>query len=202
MSAWRNEMLGAVEHPVSAVLLCARLHAAQIGARTGFGHGQAIPFLAGHARLEITGALLGRARTENIGRARHAGPVQRVIGAAEFLFVEQPGRRIEAGAAKFFGNVGGVETGCDRFGLDLSDQVHVEMAGALDHSLMRIELVLDEGARGLDDHLLFLGQSEVHCLTPLDLGFQYGHRPGSPGRKPAARRRRPETPPCWQCPGR
>ena len=54
------------------------------------------------------------------GRA-DAGPVQRVVGAAELLLVEQPGHRIEAGAADIGRHVGGIEPGVDRLGLELLD---------------------------------------------------------------------------------
>ena len=88
--------------------------------------------------------------------------MQRVIGLAELLLIEDPGQRIEAGAADFGRHVGGIEAGFDRLGLELLAQILAQLAGALDLGLMRIKLVLDEIARGLDDHPLFFGQGEIH----------------------------------------
>ena len=43
------------------------------------------------------------------------------------------------------------------------------MAGALDLQLVRIELVLDEGARRVDDELLLFRQAEIHGPSPFFL---------------------------------
>ena len=161
-----DEMLGAVQHPVVAVLPRAGLHAAQVRPGAGFGHRQAIPGLAPDAGHQILLALFGIARQQDVRRPRHAGPVQGIVGPAQFLFVKQPGQRIEPRAAHLGRHVGGVKPGRHRLRLDLADQLHRQMAGALDHLLMRIKLVLDKGARRVDDHLLFFGQSEIHLIFP------------------------------------
>ena len=166
-----DEMLGAVEHPVVAVLDGGRLHAAQIGAGARLGHGEAVRFLAANAGEQIFFALLRRAGEQDVRGPRHAGPVQRVVGAAELLLVEQPGHRIEPGAADIGRHVGGIEPGFDRLGLELLDQVAAQHAGALDLLLMRIELVLDEGARRLDDQPLFFRKAEIHGAQPFFLPF-------------------------------
>jgi hypothetical protein len=88
--------------------------------------------------------------------------VQRVVRPAEFLLVEQPGRRIETGAADLLRHVGGIEPRRHRLLLQLADQVHRQPARPLHLALVRIELVLDEGAGGLDDERLFFGQAEMH----------------------------------------
>ena len=162
-------MLGAVQHPVIAVLNGGRLHAAQVGARAGLGHGEAVRLLAADAGEQILLALLGRARQQDVRRPRHAGPVQRIVRPAELLLVEQPSHRIEPGAADIGRHVGGIEPCLDRLGLQLGDQLGPEHAGALDLLLMRIKLVLDKGARRLDDQLLLFGQAEIHGAQPFFL---------------------------------
>ena len=168
-----DEMLGAVQHPVVAVLHGGRLHAAQVGAGARLGHRQAVPFLAADAGEQVFFALLRRAGEQDVGGPRHAGPVQRVVGAAELLLVEQPGHRIEPGAADIGRHVGGVEPGLDRLGLDLLDQLAAQHAGALDLALMRVKLVLDEGPRRLDDELLLFRQAEIHGLSPSSSFFGF-----------------------------
>ncbi len=194
-----DEMLGAVEHPVVAILHGGRLHAAQVGAGARLGHRQAVPFLAADAGEQIFFALLRRAGQQDVGGTRHAGPVQRVIGAAEFLLVEQPGHRIEPGAADIGRHVGGIEPGLDRLDLDLLDQFAAQHAGALHLLLMRIKLVLDERARRLDDEFLLLRQAEIHGLSPSS--FSSACRLSSPACSPWPFRppwRRPaSSPPAW-----
>ena len=48
--------------------------------------------------------------------------------------------------------------------LDLVAEVVAQHAGFLDLGFMRIELVDDEIARRLDDHLLFFGEIEIHGI--------------------------------------
>ncbi len=157
-----DEMLGAVDDEIIAVLHGEAFHAAHVGARARLGHGKAIRFLAAHGGEEIFLALLALAGHQDIGRPRHAVPMQRVVGAAQLLLIEDPGQRIETGAAGFGRHVGGIEAGCDRLGLDLLAQIRAQHAGVFDLGFMRIELVLDEIARRLDDHVLFFGESEIH----------------------------------------
>ena len=91
--------------------------------------------------------------------------MQRVIGAAQLLFVENPGQRIEAGAAGFGRHVGGIEAGCNGLGLDLFAKLRAQHTRVLDLDFMGIELVDDEIARRLDDHVLFFGELEIHGVT-------------------------------------
>src|SRR5690606_9906340 len=74
-----DEMLGAVEDPVVAVLTRGGLHAAQIRPRAGLGHGEAVPGLAADAGVEILLLLLVRTGKQDVRRPRHAGPVQRIV---------------------------------------------------------------------------------------------------------------------------
>ena len=164
-----DEMLGAVQHPVVAVLHGGRLHAAQVRTRAGFGHGEAVGLLAANAGKQIFVALLGRTGEQDVRRTRHAGPVQRVVGLAELLLVEQPGHRIEPGAADIGRHVGRIEPGLDRLGFQLVDEFGPEHAGALDLLLMRVKLVLDKRARRLDDQLLLFRQAEIHGCQPFFL---------------------------------
>ena len=88
--------------------------------------------------------------------------MQRIIGAAELLLVENPGEGIEARTTHFGGHVGGIESGFDGLGLDLVAQVVAQNARFLDLGLVGVKLVLDEVTRRLDDHLLFVGEIEIH----------------------------------------
>src|SRR5690606_27484659 len=161
-----NEMLGAVEHPVATVVHGARLHAAQVGAGARRGHGEAVGFFAAEAGEQILLALLRRPGEQDVGRARHAGPVQRIVGAAELLLVEEPCRRIEPRPADIGRHVGGVEARFDRLRFQLVHEFGPQHAGALDLLFVRIEFVLDEGAGGLDDELLFFREAEIHLINP------------------------------------
>ena len=155
-------MLGAVEHPVIAILDSRGLHAAQVRARAGFGHRHAVDLLAAHARQSVTLALILIAGHQDVGRARHAVPVQRVVGPAKLLLVENPGQRIQPCAANLFRHVGGIEARLDGLGLQFLIEVAAQLAGALHFGLVGVELVFDEGTRRVDDHLLFFGEVEVH----------------------------------------
>ncbi len=87
---------------------------------------------------------------------------KRIIGAAEFLFVEQPGQGIEPGAADFRRHVGGVKPCGNCLFLDFLDQRRIEPAGPLDFGLVRIKLALDETARRCDDLALLFTQRKIH----------------------------------------
>ena len=128
MSAWLMKCLVPLSTQSSPSCDGGRLHAAQIGAGARLGHGEAIRFLAANAGKQIFFALLRRAGEQDVRGPRHAGPVQRVVGAAELLLVEQPGHRIEPGAADIGRHVGGIEPGFDRLGLDLLDQFAAQHA--------------------------------------------------------------------------
>ena len=157
-----DEVLRAVDDEIVAVLLGEGLHAAQVGADAGFGHGKAVRLLALDGGEKVLVALLALAGHQDVGGARHAGPVQRIIGAAELLLVEHPGEGIEASTSHFGGHVGGIEARLDGLGLDLVAQVVAQNARFLDLGLVGVKLVLDEVTRRLDDHLLFVGEIEIH----------------------------------------
>ena len=165
-----DEMLGAVQHPVIAILLRRRLHAAQVGARARLGHGEAVPGFAAQAGFEIFFALLRRAGAKDVGGPGDAGPVKRVIGAAKLLFVEEPCQRIETAATKLLRDVGGIQPRGDRLFLKFAHQIGIEMSAALDLGLMWIEFVLDESTGGLDHHALLLGEAEIHHRVPMLAG--------------------------------
>ena len=117
-----DEMLGAVDDEIIAILLGEAFHAAHVGAHARLGHGEAIHHFSLNGGEEIFFALFADAGHEDVGGPRDAVPMQRVIGAAQFLFVENPGQRIEAGAARFGRHVGGIEAGGDGLGLDFLAQ--------------------------------------------------------------------------------
>ena len=123
MSAWLMKCLVPLSTQSPPSCDGGRLHAAQVGAGAGLGHGQAVRLLAADAGKQVLLALLRRAGEQDVRGPRHAGPVQRVVGAAELLLVEQPGHRIEPGAADLGRHVGGIEPGGDRLGLELVDQL-------------------------------------------------------------------------------
>ena len=128
MSAWLMKCLVPFSTQSSPSWHGGRLHAAQVGAGAGLGHGEAVRLLAADAgRRGISRAARACRRSRMFEGRADAGPVQRVVGAAELLLVEQPGQRIEAGAADILRHVGGVEAGGDRLGLELFDQLAAQV---------------------------------------------------------------------------
>ncbi len=73
---------------------------------------------------------------------------------------------VEAAAAVVFGDVGGVEAELPDLPPDLAADLVRDLAGALDLGLERVQLALDEAAHGVDHHLLFLTEAEVHGSQP------------------------------------
>src|SRR6185295_2572126 len=138
------------------------LHAAHIRPGARLGHGEAVGLLSANRGEEIFLALLAFACHQDVGRPRHAVPMQCIVGTPELALIHDPGLGIEAGAAGFGGHIGGIEAGGDRLGLELLIEVLAQFPGALDLRLMREELVLDEISRRLDDHALFFAESEIH----------------------------------------
>src|SRR5215813_4256730 len=69
---------------------------------------------------------------------------------------------VQAATAEFFRHVGSVETGFDRGGVNLLDQLRPHLVGALDLFLVRLQLLFDEGTDAVDQHLLFRSQPEIH----------------------------------------
>ena len=112
-----DEVFDSVDDEIIAVLFGEGFHAAQIRADAGFCHGKAISFFAAHSRKEIAIALFSVAGHQDVGRAAHAGPVQSIVGAAQFLFVEAPCERVEARTSALSWNVCGIKARCNGFGL-------------------------------------------------------------------------------------
>ncbi len=73
---------------------------------------------------------------------------------------------VEAAAAELFGDVGGVEAKLGNLAPDLAADLVRHLARALDLGLERVQLALDEAAHGVDHHLLFLTEAEVHGSQP------------------------------------
>ena len=95
--------------------------------------------------------------------------MQRVIRLAKFLFVQKPALGIQSRTAYLFGHVRGIKPCCHSFFLDVTNQIHVQPAAAFDLGLMRVKFAFHKSSGGIDDHRLFVGQSEIH-VTPAGLG--------------------------------
>ena len=87
-----DEMLGAVDDEIVAVLFGKAFHAAHVGAHARLGHGEAIHHFSLNRGKEIFLALLADAGHQNVGGPCDAVPMERVVGAAELLLVEHPGQ--------------------------------------------------------------------------------------------------------------
>ena len=173
-----DEMLRAVDDEVVALRTRRALHATHVGTNTRLRHRHAVGTFATHGRQQITFALLALAGHQDVRRARHARPMQRVVGAAQLAFVKQPGERIEARTTHFRRHVGGVKPGLDGLGLDGIAQLRAQHARGFYFRFMGVELIDHEIARGLDDELLLFRQREIHgyflrtCMTlPCCVGF-------------------------------
>ena len=161
-----DEMLGAVNDEIGAILPGRAFHAAHVRAGAGLRHGEAVGLVAAHGGKQIALALLSHAGHENIGRSRYAVPVERIIGAAELLFVENPAERIKTGTAHLCRHIGSIEAGGNCLLLEFLAQVLAQLAGAFDLRLMGKKLVLHEAPRRLDDHPLLFGEGEIHNIHP------------------------------------
>ena len=158
----RDEHLGAVDHPPGVGLARAGALVGRVGAGVGLGQAEAAePFPGAELRQVVLLLLLGApaqdGRAHQRGLHRDHGAHRRV--AAPDLLDDQPvGQVVEPGAT--------VLAGDDRPQVtlvgDLGDQLEVEvlvaivLAGALD------DLVVGEGAGGLADQPLLVGEVEVH----------------------------------------
>ena len=164
-----DEMLGAIDDEVPALLDRSRADGTQVGTGTRLGHRETVDPLAAYGRQQVALALLALAREQDIGWATHAIVVQRVAGAPQFLFVQRPRDRIEPTAADVDRHVGCVQAGCDRLRLEFALQFVAQDARALDLRFVRVQLPLHERARRIDDQPLFVGETEVHgccrCLA-------------------------------------
>ena len=160
-----DEMLGAIDDEIIALLFGKAFHATDVRANAGFGHGEAIHHFSLYGGEEIFFALFADAGHKDVGGPCDAIPMERVIGAAQLFFIENPSQRVEAGTARFDRHVGGVEAGGNGLGLDFLTQRRAQNTGGLDLDFMRIEFVGDEIARRLDDHVLFFGELESMGVT-------------------------------------
>ena len=68
----------------------------------------------------------------------------------------------EAATAEFGRHVRCVDAGGDRLPLDLCDEFVGHRSQALDFLLVRHQFLLGERAHGVDDHLLFFAEFELH----------------------------------------
>src|SRR5262245_14191558 len=157
-----DKMLGAIDDKIFSILAREAFHAAHVRSGSRLGHGKTVGTLSTHRGEEISFTLLTFAGHENVGRTRDAIPVERIVGATEFSFVQNPGQSIEPGAADFGRHVGGIEARRDRLMLQFLAQILAQHAGALDLRLMREQLRFDEGASRLHNHLLLFAQGKVH----------------------------------------
>src|SRR5262249_29465588 len=94
-----DEVLGAVDDPIAAVAPRMALHAADVGAGIGLGHGERVDLLAGDGRGQIALALLGVAGAKDVGGA---APPDREghRGAPELAFEEGEGQVVKPAAAE------------------------------------------------------------------------------------------------------
>ena len=173
-----DEMLRTVDDEVVAVRARRALHATHVGTDARLRHGHAVRTLAAYSRQQIALALLAFAGHQNVRGARHARPMQRIVGAAQLAFVKQPGERIKARPAHFRRHVGGVKPRLDSLGLDGIAQLRAQHARGFHFRFMRVQLVHHEIARGLNNELLLFRQREIHgyflrtCMTlPCCAGF-------------------------------
>ena len=181
----RNEMLGAVDDPVVAIGFGKTFHAAHVGTGVRLGHGKRIEFLALDGRDQVFLALLVVAGHENAGgAAKKHGQAHRA--PAKLALDERKGLVIEPGATHFLRHVAGEEAEILALLRNLLAELLRHDAGAFHLVLMRIDLGLDEAANGIDDHLLFFGQCEIHDVFPLILVL--GYPPLLPSGEKVARR--------------
>lgn len=80
----------------------------------------------------------------------------------QLAFDQRLGQVVEAAAAHFLGHVEGIETGGEGLAANLRGQLRRHRVGAVDIVLVGQQFLLDEAAHRLDQHVLFLGQPEIH----------------------------------------
>ncbi len=159
-----DEMLGAVDDPVVAVLAGKALHAAHVGAGIRLGHGERVELVALDRRQQVSFALLVVAGHQDARRAAEEdGEAHRA--AAELAFDQREGRMVETGAAHLFGEIAAEEADFLALAGNILAQFGRHDTRALDLVLIRIDFGLDEAADRVDDHLLFIGQCEIHVFS-------------------------------------
>ena len=187
----RDEVLAAGQDPVAAVAARGALHAAQVGPGGGLGHGQRVEALAARSREQIALPLLLVAGHQDSGRPtpEHA---ERHRRSAEFALEQGERQVIEAAAAHFDGQVRGVETQLDDLPLDLFAEFPRHAPATLDLLLKGIELLFDEVADRVHDHLLLGCECEVQCVI-LSAAALAAPRPSGALRPGGALRPRPAS---------
>ena len=91
---------------------------------------------------------------------------QRHRAAAELTLDQGEVEMAQPRAADGLGEVAGVEARGQGLAPDRLRQIGRDAALTLDLRLVREDLALDEGAHGGDDHLLLVGEAEVHAPPP------------------------------------
>jgi hypothetical protein len=162
-------MLCAVQQPVAAHAAGAAFHAAHVGAGAGFGHGQRIHFFAAYGGQQIALFLLVVGGAEDVGGTAPEY-AERHAGAAEFAFQQREGGVVQAAAAVFGGDVGGVEAQGQDLATDFFAKLRGDLTGALYVGLEFVQLGFHEIADGVHDHLLLVGKAEIHPYKPEQRG--------------------------------
>ena len=172
-------MLGAVEHPITAIAPGTGLHAPDVRARPRFRHGERIHPLTPHGRQQVAFDLLALTRHQDI-----LGPAEKVVqrhrAAPQFPLHQGKFQVVQPRPAHAFGEIAGIKAQFNGLAPDLVGHFAWHFAGALHQILMRIDLVLDETAHRGRDHFLFLGQSVLHGLTRMVAASQ-GAKAGRSG---------------------
>ena len=156
MISARNKMLGAIEHPVTALTLGRAGHAAHIRARTRFGHRQSVHFFTAHSGQQIAFFLIALAGHEDILRPPKE-MIKRHAAAAQFALDQCKFKMAEPRAADLLGKITGVKPKIEGFLFDLLGNIGRHSATALNRIFMRVDFVFHKTADRIDDHLLFIG---------------------------------------------
>ena len=103
--------------------------------------------------------------------------LQRVGRGAELAVDQRDTEAVETAAAELGGHVRRVQPGVDRAVLDLLHEIGRHLAELLDLLLVGEQLALGEGAHGVDDHLVLVGEFEIHgCSWPVSRAVRGGGR--------------------------
>ena len=139
----RDELLGAVDHPVPAVAARLRGDAAGIRPGAGFGQREAFGLFAAHGRVQILLDLRTPAVQQDGGRSGHDRR-ESIAHVAELALAQRLGEVVEPTAADLHRQVDRIEAQFDRLAADLLHELLRDFAQPLDEVLVRHELRLDE----------------------------------------------------------
>lgn len=156
-----DEVLATVDHEGVAVAHCAGLDRIGVGAGARLGEGEAIGLFALHAGQQVVAELFSGAGHEDL-RGPRDEYVEGPGDLRQLAFDQRLGQVVEAAAAHFLGHVEGIETGGEGLAANLCGQLRRHRVGAVDIVLVGQQFLLDEAAHRLDQHVLFLGQPEIH----------------------------------------